>query len=334
MEKVADTLYGEANRPNASTSPGPLILWLRRKRVSESFITGLAGFSAFAGGGAGEYLEAWKSVPERDWLTWITSLLFTIGATALPAAIGLIREGLKRSDSEELAYIKATAAAQASQLESVINTAALIRGVIQYKQVRILGKPKVAARTLTAFGHRSQPEFILKTIYDKFRAKFTGRRLRIGLFGKSTSPFPHMEPLFSYDGSKTDCMTIDPELFRLDTDTLSKAEVAKCFLSGGDHAFVVIEDCHVAPSFCHFKTDEKHLLKSMLLFKHRMESLNSSIVLALDCDTPHFFEASMTEEYRHLLVEMMHRLEYELLVLQVVQQSLTYTREKRRKGTK
>ncbi len=275
-----------------------------------------------------------KFDPDRDWETWVSRLLLTIGATAIPAAIGLIREGFKRSESEELAMERATNAAQASQLESVINTAALIRGVIQHKQIRLQAKPKSVVATLAAFGHRGQPEFILKTIYDKFRAKFTGKRMRIGLFGKSMTPVPHMEPLFSYDGNKTDCMTIDRELFRLDTDTTSKAEVAKCYLSSDDHAFVVIEDCHAAPSFCHFKTDEKHLLKSMLLFKHRMESLNSSIVLAIDCDEASFFRESMTEEYRHLLVEMMHRLEYELLVLQVVQQSLTYTREKRRKGTK
>jgi hypothetical protein len=53
-----------------------------------------------------------------------------------------------------------------------------------------------------------------------------------------------------------------------------------------------------------------------------MESVDSSIVLALDCDVPRFFRTTMEEDYEAFVVEMMHRLEYELLVIQLVHDAL------------
>jgi hypothetical protein len=320
------------NRIN-SPKVGQIVLLLRHWQFTEEQIQGLAGFCSFFGGAPSIHLEAWKSVPERSLCEWFSDIAFTIAAASIPSALYLIRESYRRSDSEELVEASALIKIKDSQIISWVTTGALIKELIKTKQERLRVQKKTMVGLIKAFANRDQPQLVLKIIYDQFKKGFGGKRMRVSVFGKSSAPYPHLEPLFSYDGKDVGCIVSTPESFRLDTDSENKAEVVKHF-SAADHTFKLIGDCHSDPSFTHFKPSEKGLLKSMLLFKHKMESVDSSIILALDCDICGHFKNEMLEEYTHFVVEMMHRLEYELLALQVVQDTLVEVKKRKDRDRK
>jgi hypothetical protein len=69
------------------------------------------------------------------------------------------------------------------------------------------------------------------------------------------------------------------------------------------------------------KREEINHLKSMLLFKHvfHFNGMEDAFVLCVDCDVTDHFNAVMKEEYKQFLIEMLTRIEYELIALQLYQ---------------
>jgi hypothetical protein len=309
----------------APLNEGWLVKKLRPRNVQQGWIQiALAAAALFI---LESFTEPWKPLPARTWLEWGWDVDFTIFFSVLTFGLAALDRAYTESETLQVKSLQKELALTLSQRNTWIETAQVVRELIRSKQSRLLDVKGDKGRLLSEFKNSEQPVLILKSIHDQFKQGFRGTRIRVSVFGKvaATGPaigFPYLRPLFSFDGRKTNFLKVQPEHFRLDSDSENRAEVVKHF-AAADHTFRIIEDCWSEPTFTHFQAEERHLLRSMLLFKHRMEAVDSSIVLAIDCDVPGYFNRAMKDDYEAFVVEMMHCLENKLLVLQVVNDTFT-----------
>lgn len=303
------------------SSPGPIVRWLQYWHISGQVIQIVALLFSVAATAIGTEYEIWKLDPQRLWSDWWIEWALVTGFGTLATATIFARERMEKRESEELAEARTLIEVQTSQLAAWVKISSQIRKVINRKRNTAEVLLKTTCKVQQAFAdlvNNEQPKFIVHMIYNHFAHAFTGKRMRIGLFAKKADT-NELTVRYSWDGNSEGCISAGQGKFKVDHAGNNKPEVVKMYHNGNHHDFLIIPDCSSHPGFIWLKPEEHDYMKSMFIFKHtfRLNDVEDAIILSIDCDLTGYFQPFTEEETRQFLIEMVSRLEYELLIRQV-----------------
>ncbi|MCE9536338.1 MAG: hypothetical protein K8R65_08010, partial [Nitrospirae bacterium] len=241
-------------------------------------------------------------------------------------AISYLREGLKDAFEKNIKQLEVARDNFKEQRDSLIQISLQIRNIIDKKMKRIetLRGKEIITRNefVEALNPDEQVWLILQSIYEFFQYKLPVRNpiatLRIGLYLRDEIR-QVLQPAFSWDGKTKHCMSDNSTQMALASPNGVFSVIVQCYNSKEDPAIIIVSDCEKDPGFDFFRPQQKQYLKSMLAFKYKTEhdGITDALVLALDCNVINFFNLKQADELKAFLIEMMKRIDYELLSAEV-----------------
>jgi hypothetical protein len=263
-------------------------------------------------------LTTWSEHPIR--VQYAFSLVISLSAWALITK--LFRESLKEAVKSRVEELEHGLAKEREDRDRRLLQNSQIRKLIDRKldRFRELAKRDAVApeEVIEAWNPSLQVFTVLKSMHEFFllelRRKKPSGRLRLGLY----LPDREMNSLvirYSWDGERDGCIGNHPEHMRLVSAAGSTSEIVRTFHLRGDHEIGLVPDCAGDRSFRFWDEEQPKYLRSLLCLKYQLQldGMQSALVLSLDCDEPNFFSSERAEEFRTYVVEMLIRVEYELV---------------------
>ena len=154
-------------------------------------------------------------------------------------------------------------------------------------------------------------------------------QLRVGLYTKLRNQ-PQLDASFSWDGAAADCFT-NPQSDYLRADgEESESAVVRCFRS--KDPLLIYEHCDATTrraEFAHLPRAQNAQVSSAVFYCHRFQDGNAAgrpdrvqaMILALDSSEKGFFKVAESEELRSFFVDLMQRIEYEMVLQSIMQRS-------------
>jgi hypothetical protein len=298
--------------------------WLRARRWTHFPLKIAEWVWSLIGAAIADFFDVFKAS------SWVSSgshpysaVFAVLSLGFLVLATGYLKDGLKESDEERIQELTRSRDKLKKQRDSWVQIAVQIRNVIERKMKRVetLSRlPKVIdGDFVRALDPENQVKLIVQSIYEFFsyelHLKRRDAKLRLGLYMRDRER-SGLAPVYSWDGQRHNCMTANPDYMALGNPRGVTSVVVQCYNTRKDPALIVVDDCLNDPTFEFFRPEQKEYLKSMMAFKYRTEHAGTSdaLVLALDCDEPKFFLQENSEELQTFLVEMMMRIDYELVI--------------------
>lgn len=253
-------------------------------------------------------------------------LFAILGCGFLFVSVGHVRDRVKDTAEEEIAGLKSEIEARTKQRDMWVRLLIQIKNIIDAKMKRVAAMAKrqnfTHADFIEALNPDDQVHLIVQAIYSFFSYKLQTRRadakLRLALYVRDATG-KRLEPAFSWDGQKKNCITPNLKEMELGSPEGVGSVVVQCYNTRGDGNIIVIPDCQNEKDFDFFRPEQKVYLRSMVAFKYKTdhEGTPGALVLSLDCDEKGFFAPGESEELKAFFVEMLKRIDYELLLSDV-----------------
>jgi hypothetical protein len=262
------------------------------------------------------------------------------GLTVAYVALKYFASVAKDKDAEEIKKLKeevGTAQTRAAKIEEqrnfITRMTQYVREPVQAKLERLLEafrkQPFTEKEYLAALSPHTQVQLILNTIYEFFRSDLPmGEKMRLGLFMRQPDNPKMLFPAYSYNGQRDDgVFSAIAHGLRIDDPNGTKSMLAQTYLS--DRKLHIVPSCREAAKreeFHYLHVAQNDYLRSMLAYKHvwLRDGEPDAFVLTLDTTCDGFFGRYSAESIEPFLIEMMKRVEYEVLSLQM-QKALAQT---------
>lgn len=330
----------EVSGGKKASQASPLILWARSKEWESTTWEAITGLLTFVAGAISTHFEPWKSVSNRSSIDWISAILLVLAMGIVAFVANAIRLAVKKTESEIIEELKSEIEVKEHQVSGWVGIANQIQEIIGHKRTRISpclnGQGMKAVDVLAKFANADQPKYILQMIDSYFREGLApNKRMRIGLYSKENGNHgSHLSVWYSWNGVADNCIQIKPADYKIDDPGPKnrKAEVTKLYLDGKERDIKIIPDCE-KEQIRYFDGDQQIYLQSMLLFKYVLQASGTkdALILCIDCEEKDHFQEVKAEEYKLFLVEMLSRIDYEFLAIEIVKQFQSRSRKPTRK---
>ena len=307
---------------------GPILKRLREAlyiRICLVFFDGLLAI------GIGAVISWLNLIQKSTWTDGDERLLFGMWSVGLMAGGFLSAKGLylagETEDKEELKELRATNFDLERQRNSQIRTASAIRKVVREKVDRFLviqaaTIPPTAEALWTALNPQKQLNLIVHTMYGYIAHTmgFEEDSLRMVVYYEDKDKHCLTE-LFSHDGKGPKCTKKRPgDFFKLGGSGGAKSAVVACWQ--GQQDYQVYPSCIEAQRsgvFDFFDPEQKEYIRSLVVCKCMRQTSGhlGPYIVTLDSDREDQFDYAEAPRLWTFLDEMMQRIDYEYLMLQI-----------------
>lgn len=213
------------------------------------------------------------------------------------------------------------------QRDEFIRLASTIRSIIDRKLRRIEALGDSEDLTYVEYIQAASPSdqilVILTLMHEFFRKNLKpDSTLRLGVYLRDSEESNRLFPIYSWNGERSDCFDSKSiEAMRLDDPAGTPSEVVKSFHSASE--LKIIPDCKESQKlgeFTYLYPGQDQHLKSMVLFKTLLDNKGAqdSMIIALDSSEADAFRHKNEEAVRRFFIEIVKRLEYELLHVEIL----------------
>lgn len=326
-----------------------LAFWLQRRRIVDALRTSTSLKAILVGAepAFAVLIAAVAGVTKLfDVATWQDQPASQIPSAAVWWTLALLYIGVKIAswratdrDKAEIQNLKETlheSTRRETKLQweanRFVRLTMMIRAILEKKMRRILPlaeRPAVGAEEFVAAMRPSdQVPIIVASIHEYFSDLLPpGATLRLGLYLRDPHDRTRLAPSLCYDGTEETSapgkvIFSPPSLseMRIDHPAGARSEVVRLMVS--PHRIRIVEDCRAAAQHGEFEflhARQADYLRSLVVFKYVVQrGSNDVAIFSLDCDQPAFFKEADVDIIKRVFDEFTHRLEFELLNLDIV----------------